>query len=210
MKQARLICMIALAGAVAIGCGLEEAGSAATSGTGATGGNGNGTGGSGGSGGTGATGGLGEGECTNDADQTVYAGVEYTNVEGSFTGTKAVSEIGSDCVLGNSQNEAPNLTSIGCAMFVGFVLADPSDENIENLANCVVDCIVEQPVDLSEGCLDCYGKTVACGAAFCAGKCADDTDDPACIACRCGDISGVNCVEDFDTCSGLEPNTTCP
>jgi hypothetical protein len=124
-------------------------------------------------------------------------------------GTEAVSEIGSDCVLGN-KDEAPNLTSIGCERFVGPVVGDPSPENIANIANCVVDCIVEQPVDLSQGCLDCYGKTVACGAAFCAAKCASNTDDPACIACRCGDVSGVNCVEDFDDCSGLEPTTTCP
>jgi hypothetical protein len=102
---------------------------------------------------------------------------------------------------------------MGCARFVGPVLANPSDENIANLTNCVVDCIVEQPVDLSQGCLGCYGDTVACGATWCAGLCAADTDDPDCIACRCGGTGNagmVNCVEDFDTCSGLVPNTTCP
>lgn len=198
--------MIALAGAVAIGCGLEEAGSAATTGTGATGGNGNGTGATGGAG---ATGGLGEGECTNDADQAVYADTTYTNAVDTFMGTLAVSEIGGDCVLGNKE-EAPNLTHDGCAEFVGPVVGDPSEENIANIANCVVECIVEQPVDLSQGCLGCYGDTVACGAAFCAGRCAADSGSDDCIACRCGDISGVNCIEEFDTCSGLEPNTTCP
>jgi hypothetical protein len=201
--------MIALAGAVAIGCGTEEAGSAATPGTGATGGNP----GTGGSGGAGATGGLGEGECTGDADQAVYDGVTYTNLEGDFEDTVAVSEIAADCVFGNSMGEAPNLISDGCPTLVGPILIDPNEENVTNMANCVVDCTVEQGVDLSQQCLDCYGDTVACGAAFCATPCSEGTDTEGCLVCRCGgglSTSGVNCIEEFDDCSGLPPATTCP
>jgi hypothetical protein len=196
MKLIAFVSALALAGAVG-GCGDDG---------------GSGTGGTGG-GGTGGGGGAVTDACTNAADTAVYDGVTYTNLEGDFEGTKAVSEIAADCVFGNSMGEAPNLISDGCPTLVGPILIDPNEENVTNMANCVVDCTVEQGVDLSQQCLDCYGDTVACGAAFCATPCSEGTDTEGCLVCRCGgglSTSGVNCVVDFDTCSGLEPNTTCP
>ena len=203
MKNARLICMIALAGAVAIGCGTEEAGSAATPGTGATGGSG--TGATGGAGATGGTGGV-AGACTNEADQAVYAATEYSNDDGDFTGTEAVSEIAADCVFGT----APNLISDGCGPEVGLVLGNNTQENRDALAACVVQCTVDQGVDLSDECLACYGDTVACGAAFCAPECAGGTDLPACVDCRCGNNdNNTSCFGDFDACSGLPSSGSC-
>ncbi len=98
MKHARLICMIALAGAVAIGCGTEEAGSAATGGAAAAGG-------------TVATekgGGTSEGACTNDEDTMVYD--DLADME--LTGPEVVSAIASACAFGSCSDEAENQAAL--------------------------------------------------------------------------------------------------
>lgn len=191
MKSIALICTLALAGAVS-GCGDDGTG---TGGAGATGG-------SGATGGAGATGGSGNGldACTNAADTAVYDGVDYSNEDGDFTGTTAVAEIAADCVFGI----APNLVSNGCGAEVGLALGNNTPENRAALTACVIQCTIDQGVDLSADCLSCYGDSVTCGAAFCASQCAGGTDLPDCVDCRCGNNdANANCFTEFDACSGL-------
>lgn len=205
MKNARLICMIVLMGAVAIGCGLEEAGSAATNGTGATGGSGNA------GGGTGATGGTPMGACTTPENEAVYDDLDYTNRANEMvTGTEAAADIAGDCLRIEPPTGCQDQTAIIISM-----LPTPGQEAIDNLAACDVMCLSTTVVDLTGGedlsaeCLDCYGETVACGAAWCTGPCAADTNAPGCITCRCGDnTAGVNCIGEFVTCSGI-PSSDC-
>ncbi|MEM7435744.1 MAG: hypothetical protein AAF436_11375 [Myxococcota bacterium] len=194
MKLIGFICAFALAGAM-VGCGDDSSGTGATGGAAGTGGSGGGTGGTGG---TGATG--GEDLCTNAADTAVYDSTEYTNEGGEeFSGTDAVAEIAADCL-----DNVSTLNSMGCGAEVGDVLTNNNNETQAALAACVVQCVVDQEVDLSANCLSCYGDTVSCGAAFCAGPCATDVNAPACITCRCGTNAGdADCFGEFDTCSGL-------
>jgi hypothetical protein len=190
MERTRLICFLALSSLMAMGCGDDSKG---TGGSGATGGGG--SGGSGATGGTGATGGAAVDSCTNATDADVYAGLSYTNDDGVMTtGTEAAGDIAADCVFGGPPR---------CGAETGAVLGNNTPENRAALADCVVAC-TEMLAPLTPDCLACYGDSVTCGAAFCAGECAGGTDTPGCISCRCGDNAGnANCFTDFDTCSGL-------
>lgn len=199
--------MIMMAGAVAIGCGTVEAGSANTDGAGtaATGGTGNT--------GTGGSGGAIQGACNTPENDAVYESVDYTSrANEMLNGTAAASAIASDCL----RIEPPTGCQSETAIIIGM-LPTPGQEAIDNLATCDVMCLSSTVVDLSGGddlteeCLDCYGETVACGAAWCTGPCAADTSSPGCIACRCGDnTASVNCIREFDLCSGIPPATICP
>ncbi|MEM8606610.1 MAG: hypothetical protein AAGF92_05870 [Myxococcota bacterium] len=161
-----------------------------------------GTGGVGGTGGTGGTGGsVGMGLCTDSADSAALENAEYTNDDGdTFFGDAAVAEIANDCVLG-----ATTLVSDGCGSEAALVIGNNSEENRAALAACVEDCILEQGIDLSSGCLSCYGDTVSCTTAFCIGPCAASTSAPGCIQCQCDN----NCFQDFDVCSGLPSGNEC-
>jgi len=196
MKLIGFVCTLALAVAV-VGCGDDDTngtggnGTGGSGGTAATGGNGtggNGTGGNGG--GTGNTG--GDGNCTNAADTAVYDSAEYTNPDGTFTGTDAVSTFAADCL------------DPTCGPEVGMVLANNNPTTQQALATCVEECVAGE-FALTSACIGCYGDSVTCGAANCAGECATgDVNQPPCLTCRCGDNdAGVNCFGDFDTCSGL-------
>jgi hypothetical protein len=189
--------MIALAGAVAIGCGTSEAGSKATNGAGATGG----SPGTGGSGGSGNTGGAIEGACTTPENEAVYDVLEYTNRANEMqSGTDAASGIAADCL-----RIANNLG--GCALETGMVIQmipTPSDAAITALSDCDVVCTDMTIEDLTgenltPDCLSCYGTSVACGAAFCTVECAADTNAPGCVQCRIDN----DCTPGFERCSGI-------
>lgn len=166
-------------------------------------------GGTGGTGGTGNAGGavVGEGACINEDDRAAYMDLTYTNEAGeTFTGPDAASEIGSDCLRGASGD--PPLE--GCGPEVGLVLGCAfapggcPQETIDALANCVRDC-TQEATGLSDECVTCTGDTVACGAAFCTGACAQDPSAAGCIQCRCDN----NCIQEFDECSGLPSDNEC-
>ena len=212
MKLIQLTTVLALAGAVTIGCNSGPAITGApppvTGGTNGGGGTGGGTGGTDGD----AT----VGECINEDDAAVYAEVDYTNDRGEMTsGTDAVSAIGSDCVRG-SDSSIPQVGGCGSET-IQVVACFPNcpEATITTLAVCVEECI-QGTIDtitgggqLSDECIACYGATVACGAAFCTDRCAIDTTAPDCIDCRCtlgGD--GLGCTPEFVECSGI-PSDDC-
>ncbi len=169
-----------------------------------------GTGGSGGTAGSGGTSG-GDGACTTTGNVEVYANLEFINGAGdTFTGADASSEIGGDCIFG-SASSVPVLAGCGSqsAAVIGCFPNCPAD-TIQAAADCVADCtqmatIEASPPWLSDECVACTGDTVACGAAFCTNLCVSDTNAPACIDCRCEN----NCIQDFDTCSGLPGDGEC-
>ena len=173
-----------------------------------------------GGGGTGGSSGVVD-ACIDDANKAVYDGLSYTSYDNqgnptTFTGDKAASEIGSDCIFGNAESEYPSEPPLeGCGEEAGAVILCGSPCNdaelIQTLADCVAQCTQDataevSPPGLSDECVGCTGDTVACGARYCVAQCATDTNDPACIQCRCDN----NCVQSFDTCSGLEPSIVCP
>jgi hypothetical protein len=162
--------------------------------------------GTGGTTGTGGAGGLGEGACTNDADQAVYEDLTYTDAQGIiYTGTEAASAIGSDCIFGSADSD-PVLA--GCGTEAGNVVACFSggcdQPTIDALATCVAMC-TQDATGLSDECMACTGDTVACGAAFCTSQCVSDTEAAICIDCRCDN----GCTPDFDECSGLPSSGDC-
>jgi hypothetical protein len=203
MKLRNIIWVLALAGAV-IGC---NSGPPITNAGGS--GGGSGSGGTAGSGGTGGIG--GEGACTDEANQAVYDDLVYINADGDeFTGADAASEMGSDCIFG-SASSVPSLA--GCGGPAGAVIAcfpNCEDSVIQEAADCVAMCVQDgtaeaSPPGLSDECVACTGDTVACGAAFCTNFCVSDTNSPECIGCRCDN----NCIQDFDSCSGLPGGGEC-
>jgi hypothetical protein len=164
----------------------------------------------GGGGGTCDPGG-GDGACTTPENEAVYADLTYTDDAGEvFTGADASSAIGSDCIFGTKQSD-PLLT--GCGNEAGAVIGcfpNCPQGTIDAAADCVAKCTQDataeaSPPGLSDECVACTGETVACGAAFCTDKCVADTNDPKCIACRCDN----DCIQDFDSCSGLPSDCEC-
>jgi hypothetical protein len=159
----------------------------------------------------GSNGGGGDGACTTDANQAVYDNLVYKDCDGvTHMGDDASSAIGSDCIFGCDVSEPP---LVGCGMEASTVLgcfpSCPADV-IQSAAACVADCLQTAtaevaPPGLSDECVACTGATVACGAAFCTNVCISDTNDPACIACRCDN----DCTPAFDTCSGLPSDGDC-
>jgi hypothetical protein len=168
------------------------------------------TGGTGGNGGTGGTGGVAAGACTDEANQAVYAELEFVNSKGqASSGTAAASAIGSECVRGSSSS-VPPVTGCG-PQTLDVVACFPNcpQPTIDALATCVEECTagtIEEITGstLSEACVECYGATVACGAAFCTGQCVADTTAQICIDCRCDN----DCTPNFVICSGI-PSTDC-
>jgi hypothetical protein len=161
--------------------------------------------GTGGTSGTGGAGGLGEGACTNDADQAVYEDLTYTDEDGNtFTGTDAASAIGSDCIFG-TETSVPVLPGCGDQAFAVVSCFPSCDQpTIDALATCVAMC-TQDATGLSTECMACTGATVACGAAFCTSQCVSDTNAPICIECRCDN----GCTPDFDECTGLPSSGDC-
>jgi len=149
--------------------------------------------------------------CTDAANAMVYANLEYTDEEGVVTtGPDAASAIGSDCIFGSDDSVPP---LVGCGDLSLAVLAcfpNCEPEVIAAAASCVAQCTQDatataSPPGLSDDCVSCTGETVACGAAFCTDLCISNTDDPACVECRCNN----NCIPCFDLCTGLEPDGEC-
>lgn len=155
------------------------------------------------------------GNCTNTDDDAVYAALEFTNGNGEMsTGTAAASAIGSDCVRGSSAADPP---VAGCGdETLQVVACFPScpDPTVEALAVCVEGCIQDTISTITGGsmltadCIDCYGTTVACGAAFCTDVCVVSTTAPECIECRCTSGGDMGCTPDFVVCSGI-PSDDC-
>ena len=167
----------------------------------------------GGSNGTGGTGGtiVGDGACTTEENLAVYADLVYKDCDGvTHTGDDASSAIGSDCIFGCAVSEPP---LEGCGIEAGLVLGcfpNCPQDTIDAAATCVAQCTQDAtaeaaPPGLSDECVDCTGDTVACGAAFCTTVCINDTNAPECIGCRCDN----NCIQDFDSCSGLPSDNEC-
>jgi hypothetical protein len=171
------------------------------------------TGGSSGAGGI-----SGDGACTTEENLAVYEALVYTDCDGvTHTGDDASSAIGSDCILGTTD---PNLCPAGsvppipgCGTEAGMVLGcfpNCPQETIDTAAACVANCVQTAtaeaaPPGLSDECVACTGETVACGAAFCTNVCISNSNSQACIDCRCLN----NCIQEFDTCSGLPSDGDC-
>jgi hypothetical protein len=153
----------------------------------------------------------GSGECVTAENIAVYEDLVYKDCDGVVHSCDdASSAIGSDCIFGCPTSEPP---LAGCGDESAAVLGCTPNcppETIQAAGDCVADCTQTAtaeiaPPGLSDECVACTGETVACGAAFCTNVCVSDTNDPACIACRCEN----NCIQDFDTCSGLPPDGDC-
>jgi hypothetical protein len=156
--------------------------------------------------------------CINEEDEAVYEELVYKDCAGvTYTGDDASSAIGGDCIQGTANpvtcpaGSEPSL--VGCGALTGMVLGCfpncPADL-IQEAADCVADCVQTAtaeaaPPGLSDDCVACTGDTVACGAAFCTTVCISDPDAPVCIDCRCEN----NCIQSFDTCSGLPSDNEC-
>ena len=52
---------------------------------------------------------------------------------------------------------------------------------------------------LSDSCAMCFGQTVKCGVMNCAGFCADDAGDAACLSCT----KEKGCDDGLNTCTGF-------
>jgi hypothetical protein len=162
-----------------------------------------GSGGSTGTGGTGGTGGLAAGACTTNENLAVYEGLSYTNQDGDpSTSYEAASAIAADCLYATECSD--QLT----AVFACFPNCD--DATINAFGDCVQKCTQDVTAELSapglsNECAACYGATVACGARSCTTKCATDPNADECIQCRCEN----NCIQEFDSCSGLPPGGEC-
>jgi hypothetical protein len=170
-----------------------------------------GTGGHGGVGGTGATGGETGCACVTDETQNIYANLEYVNEDGAgFTGTDAASEIGGDCLFGTEASDPvlPGCRDETLTAFACFPACP--QETIHALEDCVAQCTQDataevQPPGLSNECVGCTGRALACLTAFCPGVCAADSSAPPCIQCRCDN----GCIPEFYACSGLPPRGEC-
>ena len=135
----------------------------------------------------------------------IYAQVIDDDAGNTFTGPDAASAIGSDCIFGTKQSD-PLLEGCGnqsAAVIACFAVGCP-DEVVQAAADCVAQC-TQDATGLSDECVACTGDTVACGAAFCTDKCVADTNASQCIDCRCAN----NCIQDFDSCSGLPSDCEC-
>jgi hypothetical protein len=136
----------------------------------------------------------------------VYADLTYVDESGAtFTGVEAASAIGSDCIFGTATSDPvlPGCNSEALAVLACFVSGCP-DETVDALAACVAGC-TQDATGLSDECVACTGDVVACGAAFCTGDCAANTNAPACLQCRLDN----GCTCGFQDCSGL-PQDGCP
>ena len=156
--------------------------------------------------------------CINEEDTAVYDELVYIDCAGvTHEGDEASSAIGSDCIQGTANPDVcpagSEPTLEGCGALTGMVLGCfplCPEELIQEAADCVADCVQTAtaeaaPPGLSDDCVACTGDTVACGAAFCTTVCIADSNAPACIDCRCEN----NCIQSFDTCSGLPPGGEC-
>lgn len=65
-------------------------------------------------------------------------------------------------------------------------------------SQCSIDCI-QETVDMTSECADCYGAAVACTAMKCLDKCISDPEADACKACQVTE----GCRDAFNACSGL-------
>ena len=152
------------------------------------------------------------GACAGTANAAVYSELIYVNDDGmSFTGTDAAEAIAVDCIIGSTKSTPP---VTGCPVAFGQVIAcfpSCTPEVVDSLATCVADCTQETTAaiaapGLSDGCVTCSGDAAACGVAFCVQfGCANDFNSLQCIACRCD----MNCIQSFDTCSGLPSGGEC-
>ena len=196
MKLTRLICVIALAAAVGA-CGNDDNGSGGDGGTGGTAG----AGGTGGTAGTGATGGTVTDACTNDTDIGV---IEMAGGGDFDAGRVVVSDFAADCIRTECTSELGDVINTGGA----------DEEANQALATCVEVCTAEM-YQLTPQCLSCYGGSVSCGSANCTAECVADVNSPECTNCRCnvpdsGNTNGVDCVELFETCAGIDSTVMCP
>ena len=151
------------------------------------------------------------GGCTSTANAAVYSELAYVNDDGmASVGTEAAEAIAVDCIMGSANSMPPVTGCIDAAVQVLACFPNCREEVVNNLAACVADCTQETTAaiaasGLSDGCVACTGDAAACGFAGCAGQCVTDWNLPSCIECRCGN----NCIQFFDTCSGLPPGGEC-
>ena len=78
--------------------------------------------------------------------------------------------------------------------------------------SCTLTCLQDATgYAASIGCALCFVDQVICAIMNCLAPCmADPAGDP-CFECRCGDNAAmVNCMGDFESCSGLTLSTPCP
>lgn len=168
-------------GSSAAGGGAGSGGGAATGGGGATSGGASGSGG-------GADASPGVDLCNNTADiEGVHAKYDAPGTEGGTnlqTLNQVAKQCGIDCLFAHGEDEAAQRV-------------------------CATDCIQEVTgAGISLPCTSCVILSVECGRTYCLNECIG-SDEALCDRCLCGENSlGVNCLIDYEACSGI-PNTTC-
>ena len=66
---------------------------------------------------------------------------------------------------------------------------------------CVTSCIENDVLGLSSECAGCYGAIERCNLdSFCQLRCQLNTCSPMCLSC----LNIAGCVEEFETCRGIE------
>jgi hypothetical protein len=152
------------------------------------------------------------GVCTGTADGAVYSELSYVNDDGmTSAGTAAAEAIAVDCVLGSTNSAPPVAGCPDAAVAVLICFPSCTPEVVDNLATCVADCTQETTAaiaapGLSDGCVACTGDAASCAFAFCGPSCwTANYSSQTCITCRCRN----NCIQSFDTCSGLSPGGEC-
>jgi hypothetical protein len=152
------------------------------------------------------------GACTGNANAAAYSELTYVNDdELTFAGTDAAEAIAVDCIFGSTHSTPPVTGCLDAAVPVIVCTPNCTEEVVNNLATCVADCTQETTTaiaapGLSDGCVACTGHAAACSFAFCAPfGCGVDFNSQQCIVCRCAN----NCIQSFDTCSGLPPGGEC-
>ena len=195
MKLTRLICIVALAGAVAA-CGDDSDGTGATGGTGG----GGGTGGAddGGTGGGDGGGDAGAGACLAPADSTT---VETMRAENTDKGSAA----GIGCIQFSNPSNQPGPDWEGYEGCVSMGLADSGDAT--------------KFIDVATECRDCFSANVRCSSENCVytGELPDGNPEfggpcsplppggPGPGTQECEDCQvAANCFSDFNSCTGID------
>jgi len=139
----------------------------------------------GGTSGTGASTNGGEPSSSNGGEGTVAGAPGTGNVSCDPT-VEGVCQNATDC---------PGVESGEVRLAAGIC---GKGECLGKDSQCSIDCI-QEAVDVTSECADCYGAAVACTAMNCLGECINDPEADMCKACQVTQ----GCREAFNTCSGL-------
>ena len=134
---------------------------------------------------------------TNNTNNTVDCTQMTTGNGGACDNADDLAAINGSFTLGGMElciSDVTGACGLECA-------AEPP----ENQATCVGGCLNLNAGTVSMACQGTFVAATLCAAANCLAECATAPDSAACDMCRCDN----NCVQDFETNSGIASATTC-